>query len=121
MIKEGQEKEAKYWGKFRVKKVARLEKPVVCNSDVKGKALHEPTLVQIEWEKAPSADKHEFWFPYWISWIDVDGKQRYGQGAPMIGEGSLLELLQGAIKQGFFSDSFLRKLHESITKESNSK
>jgi hypothetical protein len=114
MIKEEQQHKARYWGNFKVRKVVQLEKPVVCHSDVKGKAHFEPTLVQIEWEKTPSLDKHEFWFPYWISWIDIDGKQRYGQGAPMIGEASLLELLEKAIKEEFFSNNFLHELHEAI-------
>ena len=30
MIKVGQQKKAKYWGKFTVRKVARLKKPVEC-------------------------------------------------------------------------------------------
>jgi hypothetical protein len=120
MIKEGEQHKARYWGNFTVKKVARLAKPVACYSDVKGKALFEPTLVEIEWEKAPSADKNEFWFPYWISWIDIDGKERYGQGAPMIDEATLLELLQKAIKEGFFSNKFLHQLHKTITDKLNS-
>ena len=121
MIKEGQEKKATYWGNFRVKKVAQLKKPVVCYSDVKGKALHEPTLVKIEWEKAPSADKHDFWFPYWITWADIDGKQRYGQGAPMMGEASLLELLQKAIQNEFFNENFLLQLNNIIMEKLSSK
>lgn len=115
MIGVGEEHTAGNWGNFRVKKVAQLKKPVVCYSYVKGKALHEPTLVQIEWEKARSADKHEFWLPYWITWADINGKQRYGQGAPMIGEASLLELLKKAIQEEFFSNKFLHELHEAVT------
>jgi len=109
-----QQKRAKYWGNFRVQKIARLEKPVVCYSDEIGEALFEPTLVKIQWDKVPSDDKHEFWLPYWIS---IKGKERYGQFAPMLGEASLLELLCGAIKQGFFSDNFLRQLDEVIREE----
>lgn len=112
MIQEGDEKKAKYWGKFRVRKVARLKKPVKCYSNEIGEALFTPTLVKIEWESAPSDDKHEFWFPYWIS---VRGKERYGQYAPMMGERSLLELLGNAIKQEFFSNEFLRELNNLIT------
>jgi hypothetical protein len=111
MIKEGKHK-ARYWGDFTVKQVAQLAKPVECFSEVKGKALFEPTLVKIEWGKAPSDASHEFWFPYWITW--ADGKQRYGQGAPMIGETSLLELLEKAIQEEFFSDNFLRRLQKTI-------
>lgn len=114
MIREGQEKTAKYWGKFRVKKVARLTEPVICYSHEIGEALFNPTLVKIEWESAPSNDRHEFWFPYWIS---MKGKERYGQYAPMIGEPSLLELLKDAIRQDFFSETFLDDLQESIAQK----
>jgi hypothetical protein len=92
--------------------VARLKNPIKCYSHELGEALFNPTLVKIEWEHAPSEDKHEFWFPYWIS---VRGKERYGQYAPMIGEHSLLELLGDAIRQGFFSNDFLRQLDKFIT------
>jgi hypothetical protein len=111
LIKEGKVSEAKYWGKFTVKKVLQLETPVKCNSAVKGDALFHPTLVRIEWEKAPSEDKNEFWFPYWMT---LDGKEKYGQFAPMIGEKALLELLQKAIKEDFFSQEFLTNLKEAI-------
>lgn len=114
MIKEGAEKMAKYWGKFTVKKVARLKKPVKCYSQEIGEALFNPTLVKIEWERVPSNDRHEFWFPYWIS---IEGKERYGQYAPMLGETSLLELLGEAIRKGFFSDSFLNELGDLINKK----
>ena len=60
-------------------------------------------------------DKNEFWFPYWITWADVDGKERYGQYSPMIGEKALLELLQRAITQDFFSNSFLVDLNKAIS------
>ena len=111
MIKEGDEKMAKYWGKFTVKKVAQLKKPVECYSQEIGEAFFNPTLVKIEWEHVPSNDRHEFWFPYWIS---IKGKERYGQYAPMMGERSLLELLGNAIRQGFFSDYFLSELDKLI-------
>lgn len=111
MVKVGQEKRARYWGRFTVKKVAKLAKPITCHSAEIGEALFEPCLVQIEWEKSPSEDKHEFWFPYWIT---VAEKERYGQYAPMIGESALLELLQEAIKQNFFSGDFLSRLLQAI-------
>ncbi len=114
MIREGQQKRAKYWGNFRVQKIARLAKPIKCQSSEIGEALFDPTIVKIQWEKVPSDDKHEFWFPYWIS---IKGRERYGQYAPMIGETSLLELLTHAIKQDFFSDTFLGALQKSITQK----
>ena len=111
MIQEGQQKQAKYWGKFAVKKVARLRNPVECQCQEIGTAMFNPTLVKIEWEKPPSSDKNEFWFPYWMT---IGGKEKYGQLAPMIGEKALLELLQEAIRQNFFSRSFLCSLEETI-------
>ena len=85
-----------------------------CYSQEIGEALFNPTLVKIEWERVPSNDRHEFWFPYWIS---IKGKERYGQYAPMLGETSLLELLGEAIRKDFFSDSFLNELGDLINKK----
>jgi len=113
MIKEGQQKRARYWGKFEVKKVAQLKHPVPSYSNEVGEALFNPTLVQIEWENGG----HEIWFPYWIT---IKGKEKYGQYAPMMGEDSLLELLQEAIRKEFFSENFLDQLHKSIIDKSNS-
>ena len=47
-----------------------------------------------------------FGFPIWIT---IAGKERYGHYAPMIGEGSLLELLQEAMGQ-----DFLLRLYQAI-------
>jgi hypothetical protein len=111
MIEVGQQKKAKYWGKFEVKKVAKLKKSVECECQDVGIALFDPTLVKIKWENPPSDDNHEFWFPYWIT---INGMQKYGQFAPMIGERALLELLQDAIRQDFFSNEFLLELKDTI-------
>jgi hypothetical protein len=118
MIKEGQQKKAKYWGNFKVKKVAQLKQPIECHSEDIGTALFEPTIVKIEWEKSPSADKHEFWFPYWIT---TGGKQKYGQFAPMMGERSFLELLQSAMVEDFFSEGFLKSLGQAISEKLQSR
>ena len=114
MIKEGQRKKARYWGNYTVKKVAQLKKPIECYSDEIGEVLFNPTLVKIDWENSPSEDKHEFWFPYWIS---TKGREKYGQFAPMMGEGSLLELLTTAIDRDFFSEHFLKELNKNIVKK----
>jgi hypothetical protein len=71
----------------------------------------------MEWDTPPSEDKHEIWFPYWITWSDISNKERYGQYAPMIGQKALLELLEDAIKQDFFSENFLITLKEAIKKK----
>jgi len=112
MIKVGQESKAKYWGKYTVKKVARPKKPVECHNIEQGVVFFEPTIVQLEWENPPSEDKHDFWFPYWMT---IEGKEKFGQYAPMIGEKTLLELLQDAIGQGFFSEKFLNDLRRAIS------
>lgn len=115
MIKEGDRSKAKDWGNYYVKKVARLKKPVECHSKAKGKALFNPTIVKLEWETPPSDDKHDIWFPYWITWADISNKERYGQFAPMIGEKALLELFESAISQDFFSSDFLDALKSAIS------
>ena len=111
MIQAGQKKKAKYWGNFSVGKVARLKNPVECKCQEIGTALFDPTIVKIRWEIPPSEDKNEFWFPYWMT---IGGREKYGQFAPMIGEEALLELLQDAIEQDFFSKGFLRGLDSAI-------
>jgi len=112
MIKVGQQSKAKYWGKYTVRKVARPKKSVECHNTEQGVVFFEPTIVQLEWEKPPSEDKHEFWFPYWMT---IEGKEKFGQYAPMIGEKTLLELFQDAIEQSFFSDKFLNDLRRAIS------
>lgn len=114
MIKTGHESRVKYWGKYRVEKVVNLEKPVMCHSEEIGEAEFMPTIVKLEWEKPPSSDKNEFWFPYWLK---VRGKWKYGQFAPMIGEEALLQLLKEAVKQDYFSRRFLVGLTECIRKK----
>ena len=109
MIKVGQRKHAKYWGSFTVEKVAMLSKPVKLKSEVVGRVLFNPTLVKIVWDKNFS---HEFWFPYWIT---TYGKEKYGQFAPMMTEDNLLDLLQEAIRQDFFTEIFLRQLSKTIS------
>lgn len=116
MIQEGQRKKARYWGAFKVKKVAKLAQPVICNSEETGEAEFMPTIVQIEWEKAPSSDVNEYWLPYWVK---IRGKEKYGQFAPMLGSKALLQLLQDAIRQGFFSKEFMLGLSETLREKLN--
>jgi hypothetical protein len=114
VIKVGQHKRAKYWGGYTVEKVAMLSKPVQVHSQEVDKALFNPTLVKIEWDQEDF--HHEFWFPYWITLNDA--KEKYGQFAPMMGEGTLLELLREAIRQDFFTKDFLDQLHEATASRS---
>jgi len=59
-------------------------------------------------------DKHDIWFPYWVT---IDNKEKYGQYAPMVGQGALLELLSKAIGRGFFNDDFLAGLSRVIAEQ----
>jgi hypothetical protein len=115
MIKEGNKSRVAYWGNFTVKKVVKLDEPVECYSEEKGRCLFNPTLVKLEWENPPSEDKNEFWFPYWIT--IGDNKEKYGQFAPMIGEKALIELLGKAIEADYFSHDFLTNMHGIIEKK----
>lgn len=117
MIYEGYKSKAKDWGNYTAKKVVKLNKPVECFSKNKGKALFNPTIVKLEWEYPPSEDKNEIWFPYWITWTEVNNKERYGQHSPMIGEKALLELLTGAIDNDFFTDGFLQEIRQAISEK----
>ncbi len=112
MIKVGKKTRAKYWGAFTVEKLVRLDKPVRCLSSEKGEVDFDPTIVKISWEQTPSDDKHDLWFPYWIT---IDGKEKYGQFAPMIGQGAFLELLSKAIDASYFDEKFLGELSKKIT------
>jgi len=107
MIKPGEKKEAKYYGYYTIKKVAQLPKPVVYNTKQWGRTAFRPVLAQIEWEDG----KKEYWLPYWIG---PEGKERYGQYAPRMGEKELFSLLTEAIKQKFFGKRCLSKLMETI-------
>jgi hypothetical protein len=117
MIKVGHKTKIKYWGNYTVERIAQLKKPVECYSEEIGAALFHPTIVKISWEKPPSKDMHEFWFPYWMT---IRGKEKYGQFAPMIGENALLELIEEAIGQDFFSKGFLSSLDKTISERLNS-
>ena len=111
MIKVGKKTKAKYWGNFKVEKVVQLDTPVKCLSGEKGAVAFNPTIVKIEWDQDPSDDKHDLWFPYWIT---IDGKEKCGQYAPMIGQKAFLELMVKAIDEGYFGQEFLSGLNKKI-------
>jgi hypothetical protein len=120
MIKVGDRRPTTYWGYYTVEKIVALSKPVLCECDKKGEALFNPVFMKVEWDKSPSnkKDKHEFWFRYWIAFGDQ--KEKYGQFAPIMDENTLSELLQKAINENFFSNQFLKRLHEVIELKINS-
>ena len=112
MIEVGKKTKAKYWGEFTVEKVIKLDNPVRCFSAEKGEVEFNPTIVKISWQQVPSDDKHDLWFPYWIT---IDGKEKYGQFAPMIGQKAFFELMSKAIDNDYFDEDFLKKLNSKIS------
>jgi hypothetical protein len=76
-----------------IKGIAKLRRPTD----------YEPALMLVEHKDG----KKELYLAYWKI---VDGKQRFANRPPMFPEKVWLELLTGAIGQGFFSKDFLKKL-----------
>ena len=113
MILVGKRSKAKYWGGYVVEDIVKLREPIKCTSEEKGEVDFNPTIIKIKWDKKPSDDVNELWFPYWIT---IDGKEKYGQFAPMLGQAALLELICGAIDKGFFNSYFLNALQERINR-----
>lgn len=113
MIEVGNRSKARYWGEYEVQGVVKLDAPVRCYSSEKGEVDFNPTIVKLEWAREPSGDKHDIWFPYWIT---IGGKEKYGQYAPMIGQKALLELLSKAIDAEFFDRDFLKALESKISR-----
>jgi hypothetical protein len=74
---------------------------------VRGKEEFDPLLILGEHKDG----NKELWFPYWIA---INGKWRYGQFAPLFNEDIFLELLEQAIRQDFFSKTFLTRLRHEI-------
>lgn len=64
MIKIGKRSRAKYWGKYEVKDFVSLNAPIKCHSAEKGEVESNPTIVKLSWDRDPSGDKHDLWFPY---------------------------------------------------------
>jgi len=112
VIEKGKRSKVKYWGTYEVQGVVKLDAPVRCFSFERGDVDFNPTIVKLSWDQEPSGDKHDIWFPYWIT---IDGREKYGQFAPMIGQSALLDLLSKAIDAGFFERGFLEKLGKKIS------
>lgn len=96
--------------RWQVEAVAGLRQPVEYDDPVQGKVGYDPKIV---WLCCPEHSR-VLWFGYWISTNKTKGKMRWGQGAPMLEENILLELLTDAIGKNFFSQSFLENLSHEI-------
>ena len=79
-------------------KIAKLHAPVD----------FEPTIMLVKHKDG----KKELYFPYWKK--TKKGTQGFANRPPMFDEGIFLELLADAIRQGFFTRNFLKKLAELV-------
>jgi hypothetical protein len=97
---------------WEVSGMSVLSEPLKYRDPVQGKVSYDPRIVML---KSPQLSK-VLWFAYWIATDRTKGRLKWGQGAPMLEEKVLLELLKDAIILNFFSKSSLKKLQREITK-----
>jgi len=101
---------------WQVEAIAQLSEPIQYNDPVQGKVSYDPRVLSLESPEHGNV----LWFTYWISTNKTQGKMRWGQGSPMLEESVLLNLMKDAIKQGLFTNGFLkglaRELHEASGK-----
>lgn len=96
---------------WQVKAISAMPKPLKWSGDSRlGNVTYAPKIL---WLTSPEHDK-VLWFAYWVATSNTQGKMRWGGGPPMLEESTLLKLLRGAVKQGFFSKGFLRSLKREI-------
>lgn len=110
MIEVGHQGRARGLGSYEVLKRVKLEEPEEYYDD-EGKIFFHPILAQIEWKRTGNI---ELWLTYYRQ---REGKKPIfaGQFAPIVREDSLVELLSGAIDQGFFSRHSLSTLQQAIS------
>lgn len=103
----------KYKGiaEWQIKKIAELPKPIKWNDPpTEGEVSYAPKIL---WLSCPKYRK-VLWFTYWIATPRTKGNLAWGEGPPMLEEDTFLRLLEGTIKQDFFTKGFLKKLRREI-------
>jgi len=110
MIEVGHQGRARGLGGYEVLKRVKLEEPEEYYDD-EGKKFFYPVLAQIKWKRTGNI---ELWLTYYRQ---REGEKPIfaGQFAPIMREGSLVELLSGAINQGFFAPRSLSILQQAIS------
>lgn len=97
--------------RWEVKAIAKLTKPMEWRDEARlGQVAYDPRILWL----SCSEHKKVLWFAYWISTSRTKGKLKWGQGAPMLEEDTLLQLLKDAIGQGILSSGFLKNLKREI-------
>lgn len=110
MIEVGHQGRARGLGGYEVQKRVQLKEPEEYYDD-EGKKFFHPILAQIKWKNTGNV---ELWLTYYRQ---REGKKpRFaGQFAPIMREDSLVEVLSGAIDQGFFAPHSLSILQQAIS------
>ena len=108
----GHQGKAQGLGEYQVQKLVKLKEPVEYCDDEGKKFFFHPLLAQIKWKNTGDL---ELWLTYYIQ---KEGKNpRFaGQFSAMVSEDSFVELLAGAIEEGFFSPRSLSTLQQVISK-----
>jgi len=86
--------------------------PIHYDDSHQGNVAYAPKILLLGSEKL----RKVLWFTYWIATSKTGGKMKWGQGAPMLEEDALLNLLKQAIEKGFFSEKFLTGLYRELGK-----
>jgi len=114
MMEVGHQGSAQGLGKYQVQKLVKLKEPVEYCDDKGKRFFFHPLLAQIKWKNTGDL---ELWLTYYIQ--KEGEKPRFaGQFSPMVSEDSFVELLVGAIEEGFFSPRSLSTLQQAISKRS---
>jgi len=95
---------------WQVDKISEVLPPIEYADPVQGDVKYAPKIILLH----NSQGDKVFWFAYWISTSKTKGNLEWGQRPPMVEENVLLKLLSQAIKQGFFTNDFLRDLNHEL-------
>jgi len=96
---------------WEIKAIAELPEPIRYSDSKLGRVSYCPRIVSLE---SPDNRLRALWFAYWIATSGTGGKMKWGQRPGIYEENVLLELLKGAIRQGFLTKNFLRQLAREL-------
>ena len=97
-------------GIFCINDVASLNEPCKRNDDGDPRGPIESDFKLFLTERDKTKEIF-FWFPYWIT---INNKKKFGQYSPIILEKNFVELLENAIKKGFFQKESLGQIKNAI-------
>ena len=95
---------------WQVEGVSKPPQLIEYTDAVQGNVRYAPVILSLR----SLPNERALWFTYWISTDKTKGRLKWGGGSPMLEESVLLDLLKGAIQQGFFTEDFLRQLDSEL-------